>query len=121
MSATHYFFGAQQQPMCSHSEAVDDAARLLLQLGLLDVTHCPTHNLAYGTQRLIDIALALAAQPRVLSLDEPAAGVPASESRELFETIAQLTCNATILLIEHEMDLVFCLQTVSQAWSAVLS
>ena len=47
MSATHYFFGAQQQPVCSHGEAVDDAARLLLQLRLLDVAHHPTCNLAY--------------------------------------------------------------------------
>lgn len=94
---------------------------MLLQLGLLDVTHRLTRNLAYGRQRLIDIALALAAQPRMLLLDEPSAGVPASESRELSETIVQLPCNATILLIEHEMELVFCLQTVSQAWSAVLS
>ena len=64
-------------------------------------------NLAYGKQRLIEIALALAAQPRVLLLDEPAAGVPTVESRELFETIAALPRDVTIVLIEHDMDLVF--------------
>jgi amino acid/amide ABC transporter ATP-binding protein 1, HAAT family (TC 3.A.1.4.-) len=64
-------------------------------------------NLAYGKQRLIEIALALAARPQVLLLDEPAAGVPTSESRELFETIAQLPRDVTILLIEHDMNLVF--------------
>ena len=71
------------------------------------MAHQTTKNLAYGKQRLIEIALALAAKPSVLLLDEPAAGVPTSESRELFETIAQLPREVTILLIEHDMDLVF--------------
>ena len=91
----------------SHGEAIDAAARLLEQLRLLDVAHQPTKGLPYGKQRLIEIALALAVQPTVLLLDEPAAGVPTSESRELFETIAQLPREVTILLIEHDMDLVF--------------
>lgn len=95
------------RPVGVHSEAVDAAAELLLQLKLLDVAHSLTRNLAYGKQRLVEIALALAVRPRVLLLDEPAAGVPASESRDLFETIAQLPRDVTILLIEHDMDLVF--------------
>ena len=95
------------RPVGAHGEAVDQAASLLAQLGLLDVAHVRTKDLAYGRQRLIEIALALAAQPSVLLLDEPAAGVPAGESRELFETIAGLPRDVTILLIEHDMDLVF--------------
>lgn len=95
------------RPVGAHSEAVDAAAELLMQLRLLDVAHSLTRNLAYGKQRLVEIALALAVRPRVLLLDEPAAGVPASESRDLFETIAQLPRDVTILLIEHDMDLVF--------------
>jgi len=91
----------------AHAEAIDQAASLLGQLGLLDVAHATTKDLAYGRQRLIEIALALAAQPSVLLLDEPAAGVPTEESRDLFETIAQLPRDVTILLIEHDMDLVF--------------
>ena len=94
-------------PVGRHVEAIDEAAGLLAQLRLLDVAHEETRNLAYGKQRLIEIALALAAKPSVLLLDEPAAGVPTSESRELFETIAQLPRDVTILLIEHDMDLVF--------------
>ena len=94
-------------PVGSHGEAIDAAAQVLQQLRLLDVAHQTTKNLAYGKQRLIEIALALAAKPSVLLLDEPAAGVPTSESRELFETIAQLPREVTILLIEHDMDLVF--------------
>ncbi|MBI5792097.1 MAG: ABC transporter ATP-binding protein [Rhodocyclales bacterium] len=94
-------------PVGSHVEAIDEAAALLQQLRLIDVAHHLTKSLAYGRQRLIEIALALAAKPSVLLLDEPAAGVPTSESRELFETIAQLPREVTILLIEHDMDLVF--------------
>ena len=95
------------KPVGSHGEAIDAAAALLQQLRLLDVAHHQTKSLAYGKQRLIEIALALAAKPSVLLLDEPAAGVPTSESRELFETIAQLPREVTVLLIEHDMDLVF--------------
>ncbi len=95
------------KPVGAHGAAIDEAAQLLAQLRLLDVAHQLTRDLAYGKQRLIEIALALAARPSVLLLDEPAAGVPTSESRELFETIAQLPRDVTILLIEHDMDLVF--------------
>ena len=95
------------RPVGSHAAAVDEAAELLATLHLLDVAHKQTRSLAYGRQRLIEIALALAAKPQVLLLDEPAAGVPTSESRELFETIAQLPREVTIVLIEHDMDLVF--------------
>jgi ABC-type branched-subunit amino acid transport system ATPase component len=91
----------------AHGEAIDEAAALLARLRLLDSAHQPTKGLAYGKQRLLEIALALAAQPSVLLLDEPAAGVPAGESRELFETIARLPREVTIVLIEHDMDLVF--------------
>jgi len=95
------------KPVAAYAESVDEAASLLATLRLLDVAHETTKNLAYGKQRLIEIALALAARPRVLLLDEPAAGVPTSESRELFDTIAALPRDVTILLIEHDMDLVF--------------
>jgi branched-chain amino acid transport system ATP-binding protein len=95
------------KPVGSHAEAIDAAAALLARLRLLDVAHERTSGLAYGKQRLIEIALALAAQPTVLLLDEPAAGVPTGESRELFETLLQLPRSVTIVLIEHDMDLVF--------------
>lgn len=95
------------KPVGAHSVAVDEAASLLASLRLLDVAHETTRSLAYGKQRLIEIALALAMKPRVLLLDEPAAGVPTTESRELFESIAALPREVTILLIEHDMDLVF--------------
>jgi ABC-type branched-subunit amino acid transport system ATPase component len=95
------------RPVGAYSEAVDEAVDILRRLHLLEDAYEITRNLAYGRQRLIEIALALALQPKVLLLDEPAAGVPTSESQELFETIAQLPRDVTILLIEHDMNLVF--------------
>ena len=95
------------RPVGAHAQALLEAAQLLTQLKLVDVANERVRNLAYGKQRLIEIALALAAKPRVLLLDEPAAGVPTLESRELFETIAQLPRDVTVVLIEHDMDLVF--------------
>ena len=67
----------------------------------------PTRELAYGQQRLLEIALALATRPKVLLLDEPAAGVPREESAELFAAIAGLSQDITVLFIEHDMNLVF--------------
>ena len=95
------------RPVGAHADALDEAAQLIARLKLADVANERARNLAYGKQRLIEIALALAAKPRVLLLDEPAAGVPTLESRELFETIAQLPRDVTVVLIEHDMDLVF--------------
>ena len=95
------------KPASAHAGAIDAAARLIERLRLGDVANETTRNLPYGKQRLLEIALALAAEPRVLLLDEPAAGVPTAESRELFDTIAALPREGTIVLIEHDMDLVF--------------
>ncbi len=90
-----------------HTDAIDEALALLGRLGLGADAERPTRELAYGRQRLVEIALALACEPRVLLLDEPAAGVPARESAELFEVIAGLPRDLAILFIEHDMDLVF--------------
>jgi branched-chain amino acid transport system ATP-binding protein len=78
-----------------------------VQLRLSAERNALTRNLAYGKQRLVEIALALATRPSILLLDEPAAGIPAGESTELFEVIAALPREVTIVFIEHDMDLVF--------------
>jgi len=93
--------------VASHKDARDEAMALLCRLQLGDDTLSPTHALPYGKQRLVEIALALATQPRILLLDEPAAGIPSGESTELFEVIASLPRDITILFIEHDMNLVF--------------
>jgi branched-chain amino acid transport system ATP-binding protein len=85
--------------------AIDEAQ------GILDSLKVPptreTRELPYGQQRLLEIALALATRPKVLLLDEPAAGVPKDESAALFDAIANLSRELTILFIEHDMDVVF--------------
>lgn len=84
-----------------------EASALLERLRLADESGTPSEQLAYGKQRLLELALALATRPRILLLDEPASGIPAAESREMFQVIAELPRDVTILLIEHDMDLVF--------------
>ena len=87
--------------------AIAEAEEVLERLGLAEDARRPTRELPYGRQRLLEIALALAMRPRVLLLDEPAAGVPAKESAELFAAIAALPRDIAVLFIEHDMELVF--------------
>ena len=79
----------------------------LEKLGLGDDAMRTTRHLPYGRQRLLEIGIALAAKPRVLLLDEPAAGVPEEERRDILAALAALPAEVAILLIEHDMDLVF--------------
>lgn len=88
-------------------ESIDEAFDLIAGLGLADDALKPTGELAYGRQRLVEIALALAMRPSVLLLDEPAAGVPTGESNDLFAAIIRLPASTAVLFIEHDMDLVF--------------
>ena len=95
-----------------HSSTVTQrCGQLLEQFHLTSVMHQPTRELAYGKRRLLEIAIALACEPRVLLLDEPVAGVPAGEREELLQTVAALPDDVSILLIEHDMDLVFSFAT----------
>jgi branched-chain amino acid transport system ATP-binding protein len=80
---------------------------LLAQFHLGDVMNQNVAHLAYGKRRLLEIATALACKPRVLLLDEPAAGVPEGEREEIFRTVGALPDDVSVLLIEHDMDLVF--------------
>jgi branched-chain amino acid transport system ATP-binding protein len=93
--------------VANHPEVIDEAMELLATLKLTDQANSITRSMAYGKQRLVEIALALATKPRILLLDEPAAGIPSAESKELFEVLAQLPRDVTVLFIEHDMGLVF--------------
>ena len=87
--------------------AADEAWDLMTRLRIAGQASTLTRNLAYGKQRLVEIALALATRPSILLLDEPAAGVPKGESSELFSAIEELPADVTIVFIEHDMDIVF--------------
>ena len=100
--------GAQWWRLPGSKPAVtEELVELLERFHLTDVMFERTGNLAYGKQRLLEIALAIACRPHVLLLDEPAAGVPEDERHEILATVAALPADVTVLLIEHDMDIVF--------------
>jgi len=99
--------GKWWQALGAQPEVNRRCEELLEQFHLSSVMHQTTNVMAYGKRRLLEIAIALACEPRVLLLDEPVAGVPAGEREELLQTVAALPSDVSILLIEHDMDLVF--------------
>ncbi len=88
-------------------EVMDEVRDILDTLGLLSLGQLRVSEIAYGQQRLLEIALALALRPKVLLLDEPAAGVPQSDTGRIEEALARLPPDLAVLMIEHDMDLVF--------------
>jgi ABC-type branched-subunit amino acid transport system ATPase component len=86
---------------------IEESVDILQRFELADVMNARTGTLPYGKQRLLEIALAIACRPRVLLLDEPAAGVPEAERRDILDAVAALPADVTVLLIEHDMDIVF--------------
>jgi branched-chain amino acid transport system ATP-binding protein len=95
------------RPAGHHRALIEEAYDLLEPLGLAPDALRPVTELAYGRQRMIEIAMALALKPQVLLLDEPAAGVPPSETGAIIDTIEKLPAHIAVLFIEHDMELVF--------------
>jgi branched-chain amino acid transport system ATP-binding protein len=95
------------QPLGRGRAVAERCEQLLAQFHLTAQMNQPTRALPYGKRRLLEIAVALACEPRVLLLDEPVAGVPAGEREELLQTVGALPDDVSVLLIEHGMDLVF--------------
>ena len=88
-------------------EIKDECMELLGVLGLGDDAATPAQDLPYGKQRLVEIAVALGVRPKVLLLDEPAAGVPSADTEKILQHLEKLSSEIAILIIEHDMDLVF--------------
>lgn len=95
------------RPLGRRREVTDEAVELLRELRLPDLALKRIDELAYGQQRLVEIAIALGQRPKVLLLDEPAAGVPSSESQLILDRVNGLSDDISVLIIEHDMDLVF--------------
>jgi len=95
------------KPASRHDEIKQEAMALLDTLGVAQDASIAVQDLPYGRQRLVEIAIALGLRPKVLLLDEPAAGVPSQDSGRILEVLAGLPGDIAILIIEHDMDLVF--------------
>ncbi len=95
------------RPLSSYREVHDKARRLLQEVGYWDRRDVEVRNLSHGEQRQIEIVLGLASDPKILLLDEPAAGLSSGESREMAAFLKGLDPTLAILLIEHDMDVVF--------------
>ena len=101
------FAGRAWRPVADRAAELATAEELMVRTGLEADADRPTRELAYGRQRLLEIALALATGPRVLLLDEPGAGLTAEAGLGLMDVLARLPEELAIVLIEHDMDLVF--------------
>ena len=99
--------GSMLRPAGRRSDVIAEASRLIETLKLQDAAGRRIGELPYGRQRLVEIAIALGLDPQVLLLDEPAAGIPSAESHILLDAISTLPGEIAVLIIEHDMDLVF--------------
>lgn len=96
-------------PVARVSEVTDAAKEILAMLGLGGLAEERVGNLSYGSQRQIEIALALSSRPKLLLLDEPTSGMSPSETESVIQFIARLGRDMAIVLIEHDMEVVFSL------------
>ena len=104
----HAGAGSQMLRLAGARRAVvEQSFALLERMGIADAAGRLVKELPYGQQRLVELAIALGLDPDVLLLDEPAAGVPSAENRIILDVIAQLPASVAVLIIEHDMELVF--------------
>jgi branched-chain amino acid transport system ATP-binding protein len=98
---------AMLRPARRYRGVLEEAMLVLQSLGLAADAKQPLRAMPYGKQRLVEIAIALGMRPKVLLLDEPAAGIPSLETHRILEVLDGLPVEIAILIIEHDMDLVF--------------
>jgi len=94
-------------PLSAHTTVNDTVAEILHTWALTDVADTPSEALGYGTKRLIELVLATATKPRLLLLDEPTAGVDATDAKRIVDTISALPRDITVLIVEHDMTVAF--------------
>ncbi|HYM30836.1 MAG TPA: ABC transporter ATP-binding protein [Candidatus Cybelea sp.] len=99
--------GELWRPMGRQRAVIAEAMALLEEVRLAGDAAKPVKQLAYGRQRLVELAIALGQRPKVLLLDEPAAGVPSAESHIILDAVDRLPADIAVLMIEHDMALVF--------------
>jgi branched-chain amino acid transport system ATP-binding protein len=102
--------GAAPSMVCPagwRTDVIDESLHILETLKLLDHAGYRVSELPYGRQRLVELAITIGLRPEVLLLDEPAAGVPSAESHIILEAIERLPEHIAVLIIEHDMDVVF--------------
>jgi branched-chain amino acid transport system ATP-binding protein len=99
--------GSMFAPIGKRTDVIDEAMQLLQTMKLADAARQRVSELPYGRQRLVELAIAIGLKPQVLLLDEPAAGVPSAESHIILDAIEGLPEHIAILIIEHDMDVVF--------------
>ncbi|MBI4771035.1 MAG: ABC transporter ATP-binding protein [Chloroflexi bacterium] len=97
------------RPTDSYPGVAEEAGALLAQVGLSEEGRLPAHALSYGQQRALEMALALGTHPNVLLLDEPTAGMSPAETAGMVELIQALPASLTLLIVEHDMDVIFTL------------
>ncbi|WP_430506277.1 ABC transporter ATP-binding protein [Haloparvum sp. PAK95] len=90
----------------SHEAPLADAKRVLERVGLAEVATETASSLSYGQRRHLEIAIALASEPRLLLMDEPTAGMSPEETNETVELIEDIAADTTVVIIEHDMDIV---------------
>lgn len=95
------------RPASSDAAIEAEVEERLGEMNLAELADMAINNMAYGQQRLVELAMTLALKPRILILDEPAAGVPSSESHLIIEAVEKLDSDLAVLIIEHDMKLVF--------------
>ncbi|MDP6366595.1 MAG: ABC transporter ATP-binding protein [Nitrospinota bacterium] len=95
------------RPLSSFTEVFEKTEQLLTQAGFWELKDTEVRNLSHGEQRQLEIVLALASDPKVLLLDEPSAGLATGESREMADFLKSLDPNISILIIEHDLDVIF--------------
>jgi len=91
------------------SKMIARTEQIIEQMGLAEVKQRPAHELSYGQQRALEIGIALSSEPELLLLDEPTAGMTREETEEMVKLMRSVTENRTLMIIEHDMEVVFSL------------